>query len=37
MSKNFEIKYKKQLSKQALKDKAINKANSSSFNWEDSL
>lgn len=37
LNKNFEIKYKKQLSKQALKDKAINKANSSSFNWEDSL
>lgn len=35
--KNFEIKYKKQLSKQAKKDKAINKANSSSFHWEDSL
>lgn len=37
LNKNFEIKYKKQLSKQALKDRAINKANSSSFNWEDSL
>ena len=35
--KRFEIKHKKQLSKQALKDRAINKANSSSFNWEDSL
>lgn len=35
--KNFEIKYKKQLSKQAKKDKAINKANASSFHWEDSL
>ena len=32
--KNFEIKYKKQLSKQAKKDIAINKMNSSSFNWE---
>ena len=35
--KSFEIKYKKQLSKQAKKDKAINKANASSFHWEDSL
>ena len=32
--KNFEIKYKKQLSKQAKKDIAINKMNASSFNWE---
>ena len=32
--KNFEIKYKKQLSKQAKKDIAINKINASSFNWE---
>lgn len=36
-SKRFEIKYKKQLSKQAKKDKAINKANASSFNWENNL
>lgn len=35
--KRFEIKYKKQLSKQAKKDLAINKANSSSFHWEDDL
>lgn len=35
--KRFEIKYKKQLSRQAKKDKAINKANSSSFNWEDEI
>lgn len=33
--KQFEIKYKKQLSKQAKKDKAINKANASSFDWEE--
>ncbi len=32
--KNFEIKYKKQLSKQAEKDLAINKANASSFHWD---
>ena len=35
--KRFEIKYKKQLSKQAKKDLAINKENSSNFNWEDSI
>ncbi len=35
--KRFEIKYKKQLSKQAKKDKAINKSNASSFHWEDSI
>lgn len=35
--KQFEIKYKKQLSKQAKKDKAIQKANSSNFHWEDGL
>ena len=34
-AKRFEIRYKKQLSKQAKKDLAIKKANSSSFNWED--
>ena len=33
--KRFEMKYKKQLSKQAKKDLAINKANGSSFDWED--
>ena len=31
--KNFAIKYKKQLSKQAKKDLAINKTNSSSLGW----
>lgn len=35
--KKFELKYKKQLSKQAKKDLAINKSNSSSFHWEDEL
>lgn len=33
--KNFEIRYKKQLSKQARKDLAINKSNSSKFHWEE--
>lgn len=33
--KMFEIKYKKQLSKQAKKDLMINKANGSSFHWEE--
>ena len=32
--KNFEMKYKKQLSKQAKKDLAINKTNCSSLGWE---
>ena len=35
--KKFELKYKKQLSKQAKKDKAINKLNVSSFHWEDEI
>ena len=35
--RRFELKYKKQLSKQAKKDLAIKKANSSSFNWEDEI
>lgn len=35
--KQFELKYKKQLSKQAKKDLAINKSNSSSFDWEDNI
>lgn len=33
-SRNFEMKYKKQLSKQAKKEYAIRKANASSFEWE---
>jgi len=36
-AKRYELNYKKQLSKQAKKDLAIKKANSSSFNWEDDL
>lgn len=35
--RKFELKYKKQLSKQAKIDKTINKANSSSFNWEEDV
>lgn len=34
-AKRYELNYKKQLSKQAKKDLAIKKANSSFFNWED--
>ena len=34
---SYERKFKKQLSKQAKKDLAIKKANSSSFHWEDDL
>lgn len=34
-NRNFELKIKKQLSKQAKKDLAINKRNSSSFEWEE--
>lgn len=36
-NKNFEMKYKKQLSKQAMKEYAQRKANSSSFEWEDEI
>lgn len=35
--RSYEVKYKKQLSKQAKKDLEIKKANGSSFNWEDDL
>ena len=35
--KKSENKYKKQLSKQAKKDKEINKSNVSSFHWEDEI
>lgn len=35
--KMLELKYKKQLSKQAKKEKAIEKRNSSSWNWEDEI
>lgn len=37
LNKNFEIKYKKQLSKQAKKEKALEKRNSSYWNWEDEI
>lgn len=36
-NKNFEMKHKKQLSKQAKKEYALRKANSSSFEWEDEM
>ena len=36
-NKNFEMKYKKQLSKQAKKEYALRKANTSSFEWEDEM
>lgn len=35
--RRFELKYKKQLSKQAKKDLAIKRSNSSLFNWEDEI
>lgn len=37
LNKNFEIKNKKQLSKQAKKELALNKRNASSFEWEDEI
>ena len=36
-AKKYELKYKKQLSRQAKKDFAIKKSNSSSFSWDDNL
>lgn len=36
-NRNFEMRYKKQLSKQAKKEYAIRKANTSSFDWEDEI
>lgn len=36
-NKNFEMKYKKQLSKQAKKEYTLKKADASSFEWEDEL
>lgn len=36
-AKRYELKLKKQLSKQAKKDLAIKKANSSSFHWENDI
>lgn len=37
LNKNFEMRYKKQLSKQAKKELAIQKRNASSFDWEDEI
>lgn len=37
LNRNFEIRYKKQLSKQAKKELAISKRNASSFDWEDEI
>ena len=37
LNKFYELKLKKQLSKQAKKEKAIEKRNRSSWNWEDEL
>lgn len=36
-NRNLELKFKKQLSKQAKKELALKKSNSSSWNWEDEL
>ncbi|HAB66746.1 MAG TPA: hypothetical protein DCE23_05210 [Firmicutes bacterium] len=35
LNRNFEMRYKKQLSKQAKKELAIKKRNASSFDWEE--
>ena len=37
LNRNFEMRYKKQLSKQAKKELAISKRNASSFDWEDEM
>lgn len=37
LNKNYELRLKKQLSKQAKKELALNKRNSSSWNWEDEI
>ena len=37
LNKNYELRFKKQLSKQAKKELALNKRNSSSWNWEDEI
>lgn len=37
LNRNFEMRYKKQLSKQAKKELAISKRNTSSFEWEDEI
>lgn len=37
LNQNYEIKYKKQLSKQAKREFALNKRNSSSWDWENNI
>lgn len=37
LNRSFEMRYKKQLSKQAKKELAISKRNASSFDWEDEM
>lgn len=37
LNRNYELQVKKQLSKQAKKELALNKRNSSSWNWEDEI
>ena len=37
LNKNFELRFKKQLSKQAKIELALNKRNSSSWNWEEQI
>lgn len=37
LNRNYELRVKKQLSKQAKKELALNKRNSSSWNWEDEI
>ena len=37
LNRNFEMKYKKQLSKQAKKELALKNRNASSFDWEDEI
>lgn len=37
LNRNYELRFKKQLSKQAKKELALNKRNSSSWNWEDEI
>ena len=37
LNRNYELRFKKQLSKQAKKELALNKRNSSSWNWEGEI
>ena len=37
LNRNYEIRYKKQLSKQAKKELALKNKNASSFDWEDEI